>query len=182
MGNLSVARVKSLSKPGRYSDGGTLFLNIAPGGSKNWIQRITISGKRRDLGLGGWPVVSLAEARDKAFENRRAVSRGSDILADRRKAKVPTFREAALKTHEALSPRWRNEKVKTNWWQILERHALKRIGDLPVNKMGREDVLAVLTPLWTSKPEMGRKLRRESAPRWTGRWRTDTWKRTSRAR
>ena len=56
--------------------------------------------------------------------------------------------------------RWRSEKVAKNWWQILERHAFKRIGDLSVDRLGRDDVLTVLTPLWTRKPEMGRKLRR----------------------
>ncbi len=160
MGNLSVAKVRGIKKPGRYSDGGTLFLNVTPSGGKNWIQRVTIEGRRRDIGLGGWPVVSLEKARRKAFENRVAVADGNNPLTEKRKAKTPTFREAAKRTHEALSPRWRNDKVRKNWWQILERHAFQRIGDLPVDKVGREDVLNILTPLWTSKPEMGRKLRR----------------------
>ena len=143
-----------------YGDGGTLFLRVAPGGSRSWIQRITIDGKRRDIGLGGFPVVSLEKARRRAFENRVAISDGRDPLAEKRRAATPIFREAATRTHEALSPRWRNEKVKKNWWQILERHAFKRLGDLRVDTIGREDVLAVLTPLWSAKPEMGRKLRR----------------------
>ena len=95
MGKLTVAHVRRLSEPGRYGDGETLFLNVARGGSKSWIQRITIDGHRRDIGLGGWPVVSLAEARELAFENRRVVRRGGDPLAEKRRAKMPTFREAA---------------------------------------------------------------------------------------
>lgn len=160
MGNLSVAKVRGIKKPGRYSDGGTLFLNVTPSGGKNWIQRITIEGRRRDLGLGGWPVVSLEKARRKAFENRVSVADGKNPLAEKHKEKTPTFREAAKRTHEALSPRWRNEKVRKNWWQILERHAFQRLGDMPVDKVGREDVLSVLSPLWAAKPEMARKLRR----------------------
>lgn len=58
----------SALEAGRYGDGGTLFLRVAPGGSKGWVQRLAIGGKRRDLGLGGWPLVTLTEARDQALE------------------------------------------------------------------------------------------------------------------
>ena len=94
-----------------------LFLNVAPGGSKSWVQRITIDGHRRDIGLGGWPVVSLAEARELAFENRRAAGRIS--LADKRRARPPTFGEAAAKTFEANRPRWRKAKHVRQWTQTL---------------------------------------------------------------
>ena len=86
--------VRSLSKSGRYGDGpsSTLYLNIAPGGSKSWVQRLVVAGKRRDMGLGGFPLVTLAEARDQAFENRRLARRGGDPLAQKRRSRVPTFR------------------------------------------------------------------------------------------
>ena len=160
MGKLTAAKVKSITKPGLHTDGQTLYLRVAPGGSKAWVQRVMINGKRHDIGLGGWPVVSLEKARRRAFENRVAISDGRDPLAEKRRAKVPTFKEAAKRTYETLRPRWRSEKVAKNWWQILERHAFKRIGDLSVDRLGRDDVLSVLTPLWTGRPEMGRKLRR----------------------
>ncbi len=159
MGRLTSAKVESLSKPGRYGDGGTLFLYVAATGSKSWIQRITIDGKRHDIGLGGFPLVSLREARDKAFENRRLARSGGNPLAAKRKARVPTFREAAEKTFEANRPRWRNAKVAKSWMQQLERHAFPILGNKPVDRIGREDVLRVLTPIWTSKPEVARKLR-----------------------
>ena len=159
MNRLTAERVKSLSKPGRYGDGGTLFLNIAPGGSKSWIQRVTINGVRRDIGLGGFPLVSLAEARDKAFENRKRARSGGDPLADKRRARVPTFREAARETWAANRQRWRSAKVTATWMQQLERHVFPRIGDRPVDQIGRDEVLAVLVPLWTDKPEIARKLR-----------------------
>ncbi len=74
---------------------------------------------------------------------------------------MPTFREAAEHTNKALPPpRWRNEKVAANWMQQLKRHALKRLGDLPVDRIGRDGVLAVLTPIWSTKPETGRRVRR----------------------
>jgi integrase len=160
MGNLTAAKVKSLWKPGRYGDGGTLFLYVTQGGSKSWIQRLTIKGRRRDIGLGGYPLVSLREARDKAFENRKLARSGGDPIAEKRRARTPTFRQAAQATFEANKPRWRNAKVASNWMQQLERHAFKRLGDLQVDQIRRDDVLAVLTPIWTSKPETARRVRR----------------------
>ena len=142
-----------------YGDGGTLFLNVAPGGSKSWIQRITVNGRRRDIGLGPWPVVSLAMARDRAFANRRAVAEGRDPLAEKRRARTPTFREAALKTYEANRPRWRSAKTAVNWTQQLERHAFPVLADKRVDRITREDVLKVLSPVWGRQFDVARKLR-----------------------
>ena len=158
-GKLTVKKVRAINQPGLYGDGNTLYLRVAPGGSKQWVQRLTIHGKRRDIGLGGCSWVTLAEARDAAYGNRRLARRGGDPLAVKRQPKVPTFREAAQRTYDALRPRWRSEKVAVNWMQKLERHALVRLGDMPVDRIGQEDVLAVLTPIWTTKPETGRKVR-----------------------
>ena len=157
---LTVKKVRAISEPGLYGDGNTLFLRVAPGGSKQWVQRVVIRGKRRDIGLGGCGWVTLAEAREAAYENRRIARRGGDPLESKRKSKLPLFREAAQNTYDSLRPRWRNEKVAANWMQQLERHAFKRLGDMRVDQIGREDVLAVLKPIWSTKPETGRRLRR----------------------
>ena len=159
MGRLNAAKVKAIKEPGRYSGGGTLFLYVAPGGSKSWVQRLVVNGKRRDIGLGGFPLTSLAEAREKAFANRKLARDGGDPLADRRKAKMPTFREAAEKTFEANRPRWKNEKHVKNWIQSMEKYAFPVLGDIPVDQIGREEVLRILTPIWTSRPERARRLR-----------------------
>ena len=159
MGALTVAKLKALSIPGLNGDGGTLYLRVAPRGSKSWIQRLTVNGTRRDIGLGGWPLVTLAEARDLAFENRRLARRGGDPLADKRRTKAPTFREAAAKTFEANRARWRNNKTTANWLQGMAKRVLPVLGDMPVDSIGREDVLRILTPIWTSRPEIARKLR-----------------------
>ena len=98
-----------------YSDGGTLFVRVAPGGSKQWVQRLTVKGRRRDIGLGGYPLVSMADAREAAFNNRKLARAGDDPIAERNKAQVPTFREAANSTYETLRPRWRSDKVAANW-------------------------------------------------------------------
>lgn len=78
-------------------------------------KRLLINGVRRDLGLGGWPTVTLEEAKAKALENRRLLREGQDPLALKRKGKLPTFRTAAQKTYDTLRPRWRSDKVAQNW-------------------------------------------------------------------
>ena len=168
MGKLTAAAVKAASKPGRLADGGTLYLNIARGGTKSWVQRITIDGRRHDIGLGGWPVVSLASARRRAAENRSVVADGRNPLAEKRRSMVPTFRQAATQTLETLKPRWRNLKHSVSWMQTLERHAMPRLGQMPVDRIGREDVLAVLTPIWGIRPETARRVRQRI--RATLRW------------
>ena len=168
MGRLTAARVKSITKPGRYGDGGTLFLVVAPRGSKSWVQRITIDGRRRDIGLGGYPFVGLAAARQKAVDNRAAIMAGRDPLAEKRRSSMPTFRQAARRTCDALSPGWRNRKHTVGWMQSLERHAFPVIGDVSVDRIAREDVLRVLTPIWSSRPETARRVRQRI--RATLRW------------
>ena len=159
MGGLTAAKARALAAPGRYGDGGTLYLVVAPGGSKSWVQRLTIDGKRHDIGLGGWPVVSLAMARDRAFANRRAVAEGRDPLAEKRKTAAPTFREASARARETNEGRWRHAKTAMNWDASLAMYAYPIIGDKRVDRIGREDVLGVLTPIWVKKPEVARKVR-----------------------
>ena len=161
MGRLTVAMVRSLAKPGRYGDGrgSTLYLVIAPGGSKSWVQRLAINGKRRDLGLGGWPLTSLKEARERAFANRKLARDGGDPLAVKRRAAVPTFKEAAARTFEANRARWRGEKTATNWTGSMATYANPVFGDRRVDQIGREDVLRVLAPIWSSKHALAVKVR-----------------------
>ena len=147
MGRLTARMVQALKEPGRYGDGGTLYLVVASGGSKSWVQRLTIGGRRRDLGLGGFPLVTLAEARDQAFDNRRQARRGRDPLADRRRAQTPTFEQAAERALEANRARWRNAKTAANWTESMTNHAYPVFGSRPVDQIGREEVLRVLTPI-----------------------------------
>ena len=158
MSKLTVAKINSLKRPGRYGDGGGLYLVVTKTGSKNWIQRIVINGKRPDKGLGGYPAVSLAQARRKAAANRSAVANGINPW-ESEKPVAPTFREAARIVHELNVPRWKNAKHAKSWIQTLERHAVPVIGDTPVDQIGQQDVLRVLTPIWTEIPENARRVR-----------------------
>ncbi|MCY4584229.1 MAG: tyrosine-type recombinase/integrase [Chloroflexi bacterium] len=163
MGNLTAAKAKSLSKPGMHGDGEGLYLSVSRTGSRSWVQRISIDGRRREIGLGSFPAIGLAQARGLAAANRTAVAERRDPLAEKRetkrKAAIPTFREAAKRTFEANRPRWRNGKHTVSWWQTLERHAFPILGDMPVDRIGREDVLQVLTPIWSVRMETARRVR-----------------------
>ncbi len=166
---MTYAEAKSLRKPGFHFMGDTLYLRIGTGEGKSWVQRLTINGKRHDIGLGSFRLVTLAEARDRAFENRKAARiHKRDPLAEKRKARLPSFRDAAEQTHEALKPSWRNGKHTRNWLQAMEKHVFPVIGPTQIDRLGREDVLKILTPLWTTRPETARRLRQKM--RQTFRW------------
>ena len=163
MPKLTAAKAKALATPGMHGDGEGLYLSVSRGGSRSWVQRISVDGRRREIGLGPFPAIGLAQARILAAANRIAVAEGRDPLAEKheakRKAAIPTFRQAAEHTFEANKPRWRNGKHTVSWWQTLERHALPILGDMPVDRIGREDVLQVLTPIWGVRMETARRVR-----------------------
>ena len=159
MERLTVTKAKAITEPGMYRADPTLYMHVSSGGAKSWIQRIAVNGRRRDIGLGSFALVTLAEARDKAFANRRLVQGGRDPLADKRRTKAPTFSEAAQRTFEANRPRWRNAKHVASWMQLLEKRAIPAIGAMRVDQISREDVLRILTPIWTKHPEVARKTR-----------------------
>ena len=156
---LSATRVKALRNPGRYSDGEGLHLFIGKNGRKSWVQRITVDGRRRDIGLGGFPSVSLAQARKRASDNREAIGNGRDPVAEKRRPSIPTFSETAYAVHEANIPRWRNGSHTSAWIQTLQRHAFPKVGNKHIDKIGRTDVLNVLTPIWSTRPETARRVR-----------------------
>ena len=156
---LTALEAKSIKAPGFYRADNTLYLKVTRAGTKSWIQRLTIDRERHDIGLGGYPQVSLARARKLAFQNRELAWAGEDPLALKRKTNLPTFKEAAEKTFEANRACWRSEVTAKNWEQGMKKHVLPKIGELRVDKVGREQVLQVLTPIWTNTPEVARKQR-----------------------
>ncbi|MCY3860854.1 MAG: tyrosine-type recombinase/integrase [bacterium] len=159
MPKLTAAQVKAVSEPGRYGDGDGLYLTVSPRGSKSWVQRIMIDGRRRDIGLGGFPTVSLAQARLRATDNRQAVAEGHDPLLEKRRAAMPTFREAVRTVHEANKPRWRNARHTASWLQSLETYAMPILGGIPLDRIQQSDILGVLTPIWSTRPETARRVR-----------------------
>lgn len=157
---LTAQAVKAAIVPGKYFDGHGLYLRVDENGSRFWIQRITVRGKRCELGLGSPSLVSLAEARAKALENRKLARAGGDPLQAKREAQAAlTFEEAARKVHALHKPTWRNEKHAAQFLATLETYAFPKLGRLKVQDVTTADVLAVLMPIWTTIPETARRVR-----------------------
>ncbi|MYC81313.1 MAG: DUF4102 domain-containing protein [Acidobacteria bacterium] len=156
---LSPAFIRS-APPGRHADGNGLYLFVQPSGTRSWIQRLLIRGRRRELGLGGVALVPLAEAREKALANRRLARQGGDPLAEKRRAEgIPTFAEAAMRVLEQKQGGWRNPKHSREWQSSLTRFAFPRIGKVPVSEVTSADLLEILTPLWHRKVATAKRLR-----------------------
>lgn len=158
---LSAAKVRSITQAGRYADGNGLHLVVDPSGAKRWLLRTVVRGKRRDIGLGGLKIVSLAEAREKALAYRKIARDGGDPLAERNRARatVPTFAEAARSVHEEHSKAWKNAKHADQWINTLERYVFPSIGEHRVDHVETADVLKVLGSIWLTKPETARRVR-----------------------
>ncbi len=158
---LSAVKVRQVTKPGRYADGNGLYLVVDPSGAKRWLLRIVVQGRRRDIGLGGAGLVSLAEAREGAFAFRKLARDGGDPLAERTRTQniVPTFAEAAERVHAENAPTWKSEKHAAQWINTLRTYALPSLGAKPLDQIGTPDVLRVLSPIWLTKPETARRVR-----------------------
>ncbi len=157
---LTPAFVRNVSQSGRYCDGQGLYLDVRPTGSRGWIQRLTIRGRRTELGLGGFPLVSLKEAREKAFANRKLARDGGDPRAEKRRAEsMPTFADASRTVWKQLRPGWRSPLHARLWLGSLERHVFPHIGKMPIAEVTSADVIGILAPLWHEKAPTARKLR-----------------------
>lgn len=158
---LTAVAVRQLKTPGRYADGNGLYLVVEPSGAKRWLLRTVVHGKRRDIGLGGLSLVSLADAREVAAAYRKLARSGGDPLAERRKAQnpCPSFREAANTVHGEHKAAWRNAKHGQQWINTLKQYAFPILGDMRVDQIQAPDVLRVLSPIWLVTPETARRVR-----------------------
>ena len=157
---LTAAKVRTVTDPGRYFDGQGLFLLVEPSGAKRWKQRVTVQGRRQELGLGPYPVVTLAMAREAATRHLREVRAGQNPKAQRlREHGVPTFAEAARKVYELRRPGWRNKKHAHQWISTLEEFVFPRIGARAIDQVTADDLLKVLSPIWHTKAETARRVR-----------------------
>ena len=158
---LKASFVRTVAAPGQYWDGHGLILRVTATGTKQWVQRLRIRGKRRELGLGGFPLVTLAQAREAALTNRREARTGGDPLGEKRREReaATTFADAARKVYELRRPGWRNAKHAEQWITTLEQFVFPRIGDCGVADVSTEDVIAVLSPIWHAKPTTAKRVR-----------------------
>jgi integrase len=157
-GHLNARKVET-AKPGKYADGANLYLVVSKTGARKWVLRFTSRGKPKEMGLGSAASVPLADARDRAAAARRKISQGiNPIEVRKRDSGTPTFGEVADDVCQSLLEGFRNEKHKAQWKSTLTSYA----GPLrakPVDTIGTEDVLAVLKPIWTVKPETASRVR-----------------------
>jgi integrase len=159
MANKLTARKVETAKPGKYSDGGNLYLIVSETGSRKWVLRFTWRRRPKEMGLGSATSVPLAEAREKAASARRKIAQGLNPIDERRRdGGIPTFGEIADVVWEALSAGFRNEKHKAQWKSTLETYAAP-LRAMPVDTIGTDDVLAVLKPIWTTKAETALRVR-----------------------
>ena len=156
---LSAVFIRS-APPGRHADGNGLYLFVQPSGTRSWIQRLLVRGRRRELGLGSVALVPLAKAREKALANRTLARQGGDPLAEKRRTEgIPTFAEAAARVLEQKRGGWRGRRHPREWMSSLRRFAFPRIGKMPVSEVTSADVLEVLTPIWHTKAPTARCVR-----------------------
>ena len=170
---LSAMLVSKLKEPGYYADGGNLYLQVSPSGSKSWIFRYRIDGKQREMGLGPLGGLSLAQARETAathrngfthgvridpIEARQEARRAADALRTKQNA-TPTFNEAARLYIAAHRHEWKNAKHSGQWQSTLDTYVSPVFGSLPVNQIETSHVLKVLGDIWTDKTETATRLR-----------------------
>jgi integrase len=172
---LSDLQVRRLTRPGLHAVGGVtgLHLQVAqyrPGAepARTWVLRIKVGSKRRDMGLGGYPSVTLSQARDSARTARELVSRGIDPILQRQQAKSAlaaqqaaekTFAECVREYIKAKSPEWSDKKHAQQWTNTLDAYAIPVLGPMLVRDIGLPQVLKVLEPIWTTKTETATRVR-----------------------
>jgi integrase len=158
--SLTAVEVRN-AKPGRHADGKGLYLLVKPSGSKSWVLRVQVGGRRRDYGLGSLDLVSLTEARDRALEYRKAAKSGLDPSMERKKAQqsIPSFEEAARSYHEAVKGSWRNGKHADQWLSTLKAHVFPTLGTTRVDHIDAPTIQSVLLPIWLTLPETARRVR-----------------------
>lgn len=161
---LTARRVATVTEPGYHADGGGLYLQVTASGAKSWVFRYRFEGKRPEMGLGPLHVIGLADARVAADAARKLVQAGHDPLAGRRaaaiaKSAIPTFWEAAVAYIAERQAGWTNPKHAGQWTSTLETYAKPVLGNLRVDRIETDHVLAVLRPIWATKTETASRVR-----------------------
>jgi integrase len=167
---MSALEVKRLVNPGLHFVGGVpgLALQVTPTGARSWVLRATVGGRRRDMGLGAFPDVPLARARESARDEREKIRKGVDPIEERRAARsalraavaaAMSFDEAAEKYVAAHSAGWRNPKHVQQWTNTLAQYASPVMGALAVSDIQLPHILQVLEPIWHAKTETATRVR-----------------------
>lgn len=167
---LGALAVSNIRRRGINFVGGVtgLAINVSGCGSRSWVLRYTVAGRRRDLGLGGYPDVTLAQAKETARTARAKLAQGIDPIEDSRAARskliasqaaVMTFSQAATKYIDTHEDSWRNAKHVQQWRNTIQTYANPKIGQVPIQDVGLPQVLSILEPIWRTKTETASRLR-----------------------
>ncbi len=167
MPKLNGLTIKKLTKPGRYGDGGGLWLQVRDAEHRSWLLRYKRNGRARQMGLGPFELVSLAEAREAALDARRLLLKGIDPIDQREaaraaeKAAIPSlsFQDVAAKYIAAHEASWRNPIHRAQWRSTLEAYVYPKFGSRPVDRIETGDVMKVMDGLWQAKPETASRIR-----------------------
>jgi integrase len=162
MGAKLTDRTARTAAAGRHMDGTVrgLTLLVWPTGARSWVLRYQLNGRRRDMGLGPYPEVSLAKARELALDARRLVKiERRDPVAERNRVTALTFKAAAEALIETKRPGWRNAKHAAQWGSTLVAYAYPKLGKLDVRDIDARDVLDALRPIWNEKPDTASRVR-----------------------
>src|SRR5436190_10856787 len=162
MAKLTAVGVQKAKGPAVLHDGAGLYLRVAPSGAKAWVFRYQLGGKRRDMGIGSYPAISLADARQRTAEYRRQRHDGMDPLEARKTerqaqlvaaARGRTFRQCAVEYIASHRAGWRSAKHNDQWESTLKRFVYPVVGDLPVAAINTGLVMQVLEHIWSTKLE-----------------------------
>lgn len=167
---LSALEVGRLKAAGMHAVGGVsgLQLQITDAGARSWILRATVGSRRRDMGLGGFPDVTLAQAREKARAAREQIAAGIDPIEAGRAARsaliasqisAKTFEQCAHAFIDAKEAEWRNPKHRDQWESTLKTYAFPKLGSMLVRDIALPHIMSVLEPIWTTKTETASRLR-----------------------
>lgn len=165
---LSSLTVQRINKPGRYADGHGLYLECSDRGTKAWIFRFMLKGIARAMGLGPYPVISLADARLSALECKRLLLKGIDPIEERRaqrkeqelqNAKAISFDKCAQAYIESHKIGWKNAKHIGQWKNTLEAYVSPVFGSQPVQVIDTALIMRALEPIWQAKPETASRVR-----------------------
>lgn len=165
---LTALQVSKLKTPGYHADGGGLYLSVKPSGTKSWIFRYRFGAKEREMGLGSLNTFSLADARERALQQRKLLADGNDPLGFKRAAQLArsmadasiiTFDRAASSYIESHRSGWKNDKHVDQWTNTLATYASPVFGELPVGEITTALVMRVLQPIWTTKTETASRVR-----------------------
>lgn len=164
----TVIEINAMRSVGRHSVGDSLILSVADSGARRWIARVReLSGRRRDVALGPFQDLSLADAREMARQLRVTARTGEPILTKRERRKairtIPTFKQAAKQYHEDRKAGWHNGKHVAQWITTLEIYVFPKIGDMPVDLIKASHIVDTLAPIWNTKPETARRVRQRIA-------------------